>query len=206
MVLRKVVFVVWAIAFVPLFALLRSRLPVSPLYRTLIGSGVFWASAVAALWLLGRETQRVLRAWRTVFLLRMLIVVPLIVTIAIGLAEEGWPSGRMNRPIARLLVLLIIITVPPFLTGLGALTRSYRLTGLLALLAGLSSIVAGILLIQGGQRMREAPLRFTDLLGLVVAGARLETFVAIPLGVVLAVGGLLLLRRALARRKLRQAS
>jgi hypothetical protein len=147
-----------------------------------------------------------LRVWRIVFVLRMMLVVPLILTIAVGLAAEGWPGGKMNRPIARLLILLITITVPSFVTGLCALTKSYRLTGLLALLAGLSSIVAGGLLIHGGGPMRAAPLRFTDLLGLVVAGARLETYVAIPLGVVLGVGGVIMLRRVLARRKLPEPS
>ena len=39
--LRRLVLVLWAIGFVPLFAALRSLLHASPLYRSLMGTGLF---------------------------------------------------------------------------------------------------------------------------------------------------------------------
>ena len=80
LVLRKIGFVVWAIAFVPLFAALRSYLHVPPFYRSLIGTGVFCAPAVAALWFLGGEKHPTLRVWRVGFVLWMIFLVPVLLT------------------------------------------------------------------------------------------------------------------------------
>ncbi len=202
--LRKIAFVVWAIGFLPLFAALRSLLHVPPLYRSLIGAGLFCASAVAALWLLGREKHPTLRAWRIFFVLRMMLLTPLLLAIADGIAEEGWPRGRFNRVIAKVLLMIITMAVPTFLTGLCALIRTYRLAGVLALVAGLLSLVDGVLLLRASWRFSIFSLRLSTVLDIVGFGSKLESYLALPIGIALIVGGIMTLRaagsRALASR------
>src|SRR6266540_2628468 len=99
--LRKSLFVLWALAFVPLFAALRTVLVASPAWRSLIGTAVFSAPAVAGLWFLGRERQRTLHVWRIVLVVWALLLLPLLLSVADGLAAEGWPRGRFNKAIAR---------------------------------------------------------------------------------------------------------
>ena len=194
--LRKMVFVVWAIGFVPLFAALRSLLHVPPLYRSLIGTGLFGASAVAALWLLGREKHPTLRAWRIFFVLRAMLLTPMLFAIVDGLAEEGWPRGRFNQGIANVLLMIITMTVPAFLTGLCALIRTYRLAGVLALVAGPLSLVDGFLLLRASWRYSVSSLRLSTVLGIIGFGSKLESYLAIPLGIALIVGGIMTLRAA----------
>jgi hypothetical protein len=184
----------WALGFVPLFAALRAHLHVSPLPRTLIGTGVFCATVVAGVGLLGRDQSRAVRVWRLGFLLWAVFVTPLLLTIVDGLAEQGWPSGRPNRTIARILVMLLALTVPAFLTGIGALVRSYRLAGALAIATGLASLVSGYLLISALAPFRGMSLHLVDILNIVIFGAKALSYAAIPAGLALIVGGILLLR------------
>jgi hypothetical protein len=197
--LRKLLFVVWAMAYVPLFPALRSLLKVLPVYRNLIGAGVFAASAVAAWWFLGREKRLVLRIWRIVFVVWALLLLPLLLTVAEGLAAEGWPRGRFNRQIAHLLVLVLILTVPAFLTGLCALLRTYRLASALALATGLAYLVNGYLLIRATAPAKGLRLRFQDVLDVVLFGAQMGTYLSIPIGMALVVGGIMTFRAALRR-------
>jgi hypothetical protein len=194
--LGKIGFTVWAIGFVPLFVVLRSRLHVAPLSRSLICAGLFGATAVAALWLLGRERQPTLRAWRIFFVVRAVSVLPLLLTVVDGVAEEGWPRGRFNRVIANALSMVITIAVPAFLTGLGALIRTYRVAGLLALVAGLTSLVDGVLLLRASWRFSIFTLQLSNVLGIVAFGSKLESYLALPTGLALIVGGIMTLRAA----------
>jgi hypothetical protein len=198
--LRKLGFVLWALSFVPLFAALRSLLHVPPLYRSLIGTGVFCASAVAALWFLGREKHLALRILRSFFVLRAMFLTPLILTLAVGLAEQGWPTGRHNRPIAHILLLLIGLAVPAFLTGICAMIRTYRLAGVLAIVSGLLSVVSGAFLFRATSRWRHLSIVLEDVLNIVMFGAKVETYISVPIGIVLIVGGTIMLRVSLTRR------
>jgi hypothetical protein len=203
LVLRKILFVLGAMALVFLFGMLRHRLHVDPLNSSLVGTGVLCASAVVALWLLGREKHPVLRAWRIFFALRAIFLTPLILNIADGLTEYGWPSGRMNRSIAPILLLVILLAVPAFLTGLGALARTYRVAGVLALVSGATSVVVGAFLFRATASFRHRPIVLGDVLNNVMFGAKVETYISIPIGIVLIVGGIMTLRAALARRRIR---
>ena len=199
LVLRKIGFVVWAIAFVPLFAALRSYLHVPPFYRSLIGTGVFCAPAVAALWFLGGEKHPTLRVWRVGFVLWMIFLVPVLLTMVDGVAAQGWPRGRFNRGIANLLILILTLTVPALLTGHCALLRAYRLTGVLALLTGLVSLVSGVLLLRATSPFAISSLRLVDVLDVVMFGSKVESYLSIPIGIALIVGGIMTLRSARAR-------
>jgi len=193
---RKIVFVVWALGFAPLFAALRSFLHVAPIYRSLIGAGLFWASAAAAMWFLGRERQPRLRAWRVFFVMRAMILLPLILTVVDGIAENGWPSGRFNRGIAKVLLMIITMTVPVFLTSVFALIRTYRLAGMFALVAGLSSLVNGVLLLRASWRFSITSQNLSTVLDIIGFGSKLESYLAIPLGIALIVGGIVTFRSA----------
>jgi hypothetical protein len=203
LILRKILFVLGALVLMLLFSMLRHRLPVDPLSSSLVGAGLFCASAVAALWFLGREKHPALRAWRIFFAVRAIYLTPLILNIADGLAEQGWPSGRFNRPIAHILLLLILLSAPAFLTGLCALIRTYRVAGVLALVSGLTSIVVGRFLFRATASFRTRPIALGDVLNNVMFVAKVETYISIPVGIVLIVGGIMTLRAALARRRIR---
>jgi len=198
--LRKIVFVLWAIAFVPLFAALRSVLSVSPIWRSLIGTAVFSVPAAAALWFLGREKHRTLRVWRIVFVVWALLLLPLLLTLAEGLAAEGWPRGKFNKSIAHLLILILILTVPAFLTSLCALVRTYRLASALALVTGLAYLVNGVLLIRATAPAQGLRLRFQNVLDLILFGSQMGSYLSIPIGIVLIVGGTMTFRAAGAAR------
>ena len=192
--LRKLVLVVWVIGFVPLFAALRSLLHAAPLYRSLIGTGLYWAPAVAALWFLGREKDRTLRAWRIVFVLWAILLTPLLLTVVDGVADEGWPRGRYNQTTANVLLMVITMTVPVLLTGLCALIRTYRWAGVLALVAGLTSLVDGVLLLQATSRVRPSVVPLTSVLNILAVGSKMESYLSIPMGIALIVGGIMTLR------------
>jgi hypothetical protein len=202
LVWRKIALVVWALGFIPLFAALRSHLHVAPLHRSLIGTGVFFVPAVAAFWFLGRESHPTLRAWRIFFVARLMLLAPLMFTIVDGLAEQGWPTGRYNRPIAHVLLVGITMIVPTFLTALCALLRSYRLAAGLALVAGLASIVDGALLLRASWRFSLSSQSLTSILNILGFGSKLESFLAIPMGMALVVGGIMTWRAARAARAL----
>ncbi|MBN1610959.1 MAG: hypothetical protein JW940_30290 [Polyangiaceae bacterium] len=197
--LRKIAFLVWAIGFVPLFAAFRSQLQGPPLHRSLIGSGLLCATAVAALWLLGREKHPTLRAWRVVFVLWAMLLTPLLLTIVDGIAEQGWPRGRYNQTTANVLLMVITMTVPAFVTGLCALIRTYRLAGVMALVAGLACLVDGVLLLQATARVRPSVVPLTSVLNILAVGSKVESYLAIPAGIALIVGGIMTLRAARAR-------
>jgi hypothetical protein len=196
---RKIVFMLWAVAFVPLFAECRSLLNVPLLQRSLIGTGVFCAPAVAALWFLGREKQLTLRVWRTVFVVWAMLLLPLLLAVAEGFVEEGWPRGKFNKPIEHILILILILTIPAFLTGLCALIRTYRLASALALVTGLLYLVNGVLLIRATAPAKGLRLRFDYVLDLVLLGAQLGSYLSIPIGIGLIVGGIMTFRAARAR-------
>jgi hypothetical protein len=197
--LRKAVFLLWGIAFVPGFALARSLLHVGPVYRNLIGTAIFAASAAAAFWLLGREKRLALRVWRIVFVVWALLVLPLLLNVAQGVAEEGWPSGRFNRQVARILVLILVLTIPAFLTGLAALIRTYRVASGLALVTGPAYLVDGVLLIRATAPAHGLRLRFQNVLDIVLFGAQMGSYLSIPIGIALIVGGILIFRATRAR-------
>jgi hypothetical protein len=197
--LRRILFVLWAIAFVPLFAALRSHLSASPVFRSLIGTAVFSAPAVAALWFLGREKQRTLHVWRIVFLVWALLLLPLLLSVADGLASEGWPRGRFNKTIARLLISILILTVPAFLTNLCALIRTYRVASALAVVTGLTYLVNGVMLIRDTAPAHGLRLRFESVLDLILFGAQMGSYLSIPMGIALTVGGVMTFRAARAR-------
>ncbi len=206
LLVRKLLFVAWTIGFVPIFAALRSHGHLSPLYRSLLGTSVFCAPAVAALWVLGREQQRTLRTWRVVFLLWMVFLTPVLLTIVDGIAEEGWPRGRFNRLIANVLVMILTMTVPAFLTSLCALLRAYRLASVLASLAGLSAVADGILLLRASWHFSMRAQRLTSVLDIIGFGSKLESYVAIPVGIALVIGGIMTWRAARAARLAAQAA
>jgi hypothetical protein len=204
LVLRKLLFVLGAVVLVLLFGMLRHRLRVDPLYASLVGTGLFGACAVAALWFLGREKHPALRAWRILFAARAIFLAPLILNLATGLAEHGWPSGRTNRPIAHIVLLVILLAVSAFATGLCALIRSYRVAGVLALASGLTSGVVGAFLIPATASFRHRSIVLGDVLNNVMFAAKVETYISIPLGIVFVAGGIMTLRAALARRRMAQ--
>lgn len=202
LVLRRTLFAIWAMAFVPLFAVLHSHLPGPPLPRSLIAAGVFCATAAAALWFLGWEKHPRLRAWRLIFVLWAILLLPLLLTVSAGIAEEGWPRGRFNRTTARVLLMVVTLSIPAFLTGVCALIRTYRLAGVLALAAGLVSLVDGVLLLKTTARVRLSTLELSSVLDILAGGAKLEGYLAMPAGIALIVGGIMTFRaaRAAARR------
>lgn len=192
----KIVFVLWALGLVPLYAALRTHLHVTPFHRSLIGTGVLTLSALVAFWLFGKERRRTVRAWRAVFMLRALYLVPLVLVIADGLAEYGWPSGRHNRPIAHVVTLCLVLVVPTFLTGLFALIRTPRVASVLALLTGIATVVDGVLFIRATEPFRHRWRPMVDVLDVVMCATTIETYAAIPLGLAFAAGGVLTLRAA----------
>jgi hypothetical protein len=193
------VFLFWGLAFVPLFALAYSLLHVSPVHRNLIGAGIFTASAVAAFWLLGREKRPALRIWRVVFVVWALLVLPLLLNVAQGVAEEGWPRGRFNRQVAHLLVLILILTIPGFLTGLLALIRTYRLASGLALATGLTYLVDGVLLLRAAAPAQRLQLELRNVLDIILFGTQMASYLSIPMGVALIVGAIMIFRATRAR-------
>jgi hypothetical protein len=196
LVWRKLGLVVWAIGFVPLFAALRGHLHLAPVYRCLIGTGILGATAVAAFWFLGRETRARLRAWRIFFVVRLMLLGPMMFTIVDGLAEQGWPTGKFNRPVVHVLLVAITMIVPTFLSALCALIRTYRLAGVLALVAGLASIVDGVLLLRASWRFSMRSQSLTSILNILGFTSKLESFLAIPMGIALVVGGIVVWRAA----------
>jgi hypothetical protein len=188
---RRMVFAIWALGFGGLFALLRGHLGAAPLQRCLIGAAVFWVTAVAALFLLGRDQRRSLNVWRIVFTVFSLLPMPLLLTIVDGIAEQGWPSGRMNRIAAEMLTLVLTVALPVFITGVCALVRLRLVTGILAAAAGANSIITGVLLFRATAPVKNLARPLTDILDIVVVGARLLSFLAVPMGIALIAGGIL---------------
>jgi hypothetical protein len=197
--LLKLLVVAWTLGFVPLFVAFRSHLEVALPYRSLVGTALFCAPGLVAFWLLGRERHPTLRAWRIFFVHWPVLLTPLLLTLVDGIAEQGWPSGRYNRTTAKVLVLVLTFTVPQLLTGLSALVRTYRLAGVLALVSGLCSLGVGVPLLQATAEVRPWVIRLTSVLNILAFGSKLESYLAIPIGIVFVVGGILTLRAARTR-------
>lgn len=201
LILRKILFVIGTLALVAVYAVFRHRLKTFPLHSSLVVTGVWCAAAVAGLWFLGREKRPMLRAWRIVFLVRAIYVFPLILNIVDGLMEFGWPSGRFNRPIGKILSLIIPLAASAFLTGLVTLIRSYRVAGVLAFLSGIASIVLGVYLIPATRSLRHLSITLGDVLNNIMFQTKYEIYVAFPMGIVFIVGGILLFGAAVARAR-----
>lgn len=195
----KIVFAIWTLGFVPLYGALCLAFKFHPVHRSLIGTGVYVVSVVLALLLLGRDPRRTLLGWRIGFAAWAVLLLPLLLNVAQGLAEEGWPRGRFNRQVAHLLILILVFAVPALLTGLCALVRTYRLAGVLAYLTGLAYLWNGELLLRATAPARGWVLRFEDVLDVVLFGSQVATHVSKPVGIVLIIGGLLTLRAVQAR-------
>ena len=90
----------------------------------------------------------------------------------------------------------ITMTVPVVLTSVFALIRTYRLAGIVALIAGLSSLVDGFLLLRASWRFSIRSQNLSTVLGIIGFGSKLESYLAIPLGIALIVGGIVTLRSA----------
>jgi hypothetical protein len=92
--------------------------------------------------------------------------------------------------------------VSAFITGLCALIRTYRVAGVLAFVSGVTSIVVGAFLIRATAPFRHRSIVLGDVLNNVMFAAKVETYISIPIGIVLVVGGIMTLRAALARRRM----
>jgi hypothetical protein len=195
----RIGFAIWTLGFVPLYGVLCLAFKFHPVHRSLIGTGVYLVSAVLALLVLGRDPRRTLLAWRIAFAAWAVLLLPLLLAIAQGLAEEGWPRGRFNRQVAHLLILLLVFAVPAFLTGLFALVRTYRVAGVLAYLTGLAYLWNGDLLLRATSPAKGWVLRFEDVLDMVLFGSQAATHLSRPVGILLMAGGVLMLRAVRAR-------
>lgn len=196
----RIAFAVWALGFTPLFIAVRARVAEGALARCLIGAGAFWIVGLLALLLLGRDKRPGLNIWRIVFTVLSLLPVPLLLSIVDGIAAQGWPSGRMNRIAAQLLTLVLTVTLPALVAGLCSLVRVHLVAGVLAVVAGGNYIYSGWKLFQATSPVTNLRRPLTDVLNIVVVGARLLSFIAIPVGIVLIVGGALTFRAALKSR------
>ena len=201
--LRKILLLVWAIGFVPLYALLCSWLPMRPIFRALIGTGVFCGPVVPAFWFLGREQRRTLRIWRIFFVAWGVLLLPLLLTAAEGLAAEGWPRGRFNRQIAEILTVVLVFAVSGFVASLPALVRTYRLASAVAVATGLAYLVNTVFLLRATAPAKGLRLQWEDVLDVVLLGAQFGSYLSIPIGIALIVGGIMTFRAA---RRLRQVT
>jgi hypothetical protein len=193
LILRKVLFVVGTLGLIAAYALFRHKVQTNPLYSSLVVSGVWAVVAVAGLWFLGREKRPMLRAWRIFMVVCAVYLLPLLLNIGDGLAEHGWPQGRFNRPIARILSLIIPLVLPLFVTGLVALIRLPRVAGVLAILSGASSIALTVYLIPASKSFLHLAITLGDVLNNVMFVVKCENYAGIPMGVAFLVGGILML-------------
>lgn len=192
--LRKAAFVLWAFAFVPLYPFIRLISNAPPIQRSVIGALVFGASAVAALWFLGRELRPVLRNWRVAFLAWAMVVLPVQLTAVEGIASEGWPKGEHNKVVAELLILVLVLTVPAFLTSLLGLLRTYRLASGVALLTGFAYLVNGVLLVRATAPSKGWWFDLGSVLNIILTGAKMGSYLSIPVGVVFIIGAVMVFR------------
>ena len=194
--LKKVVFALWALAFVPLFPFARLVLNGSHIQRSSIGAAVFCASGIVALWAFGRDRRSVLFAWRVAFLAWATLFLPPLLTAVEGIATEGWPRGKHNQVVADLLILVFVLTIPAFVTSLCALLKTYRVTGGVALLTGLAYLVNGVLLIRATAPSKGWWFDLGSALNIVLTGAKMGSYLSIPIGVVFILGAVMVFRAA----------
>lgn len=193
-VIVRVVLACWWLGFLPLLFLLHKYLPEPPLRRTLIGMAVFYVPVLVSLWLLRREPALATRVWRLVLVAWALLLFPLLFAIVDGVAQEGWPRGRFNRTIAHMLSLLLGVMIPVFLAGLGALVQAHRAASTVALAAGVNHIVLGIYVLKAAAPIHNLMRPLRTRIDLIAVGAKLLSYLTIPVGVVLIVGAVLLFR------------
>lgn len=192
--LRKLLLALAAVVVGLLFAWRMQHWQVRPLYHALVGSAAFAIPLVLASWLLGPDTRRGVRPWRIFFVAWAILASPLFFTIVDGVVREGWPQGRFNRPIARLLIMDLTLVVPALIIGLLAALRLYRTAGVLAMAAGLAAAGDFVYLLRATKPFRGAPVRIFEVLDIVLACSRAGVYLAIPAGLALIVGGIWMLR------------
>jgi hypothetical protein len=197
--LRRLLLALWLLGLVPLFAALHTHVPGNPFHRCMIGTALLALPTVAAFWLLGRDANRTVRVWRIVFVVWMLLLAPFLINIADGLAEEGWPTGRFNRSIARVLSMFLTVSIPSYVAGVFAALKLPRLTGLLAIVAGIVALSSSATLFDATAPIPGLRFHLVSILDVVALGAKSVTYLAIPMGVALVVGGAMTLRSARAR-------
>ena len=100
-----------------------------------------------------------------------------------------------------MLISVLILTVPAFLASLCALVRTYRLASALSLVTGLAYLVNGVLLIRETAPAKGLRLRFQSVLDLILFGAQMGSYLSIPMGIALTVGGIMTFRAARARAR-----
>ena len=83
------------------------------------------------------------------------------------------------------------LSLPAFLTAVCALLRTYRLASVLALVAGLVSVVDGYYLIRATAPSKGWSFNLVDILDIVLFGTKVASRIAIPIGIALIVGGIL---------------
>jgi uncharacterized membrane protein len=88
---------------------------------------------------------------------------------------------------------MIPLAASAFLTSLGALIRTYRVAGVLAMLSGAASVVLGVFLIPATKSILHLPITLGNVLNNIMFTAKLETYAAIPMGATFIVGGVLTL-------------
>jgi hypothetical protein len=193
-ILPRVAVALWWLGFLPLAFLLHAHLPKVPLWRTLIGVGIFSIPVLLALGILRRDPGRAARVWRFVLVGWALLLFPLFFTIIDGIAQEGWPRGRFNRVIAHMLTVLLGLLIPVFLTGLCALVQGYRAASGLALAAGLNHLILGIYLLRAAAPIKDLLRPQQNRLDIIAVGAKLLSYLTLPVGVLLVIGAILLFR------------
>ena len=197
--LRNLGFLLWAFAFFPLLLALRSHLPTPQLYRCLIGLGGFFVPAGLAFFLLGKEQRRMVFVWRIVFVVWLALLFPLLFTVVDGIAGEGWPQGRFNRALAHMLILIFIMIIPTFLAGLAALIRAVRVAAVFALLSGVAYLATSPFLFRAAKPIKDLLRPLVTVVDVIAVWSKILSYVCIPVGVGLIVGGILTLRAARSR-------
>lgn len=192
--LTKVAFVVWALAFIPLFPYVHLRWNGPPIQRSALAAALFFASALIVEWALGREKRRALLVWRFVFVSWATLFLPVLLIATEGIASEGWPQGRHNKVVGELLTLDFILTVPAFILAILAVIRSYRVLSALALATGLAYLVNGVLLVRATQGSKGFWFDLGSVLNIILTGAKMGSYASIPVGLVFIAGAVLIFR------------
>jgi len=191
---RKILFVVWALSFIPFFPYVHLRWNGPPIQRSALAAALFFASTLAAEWALGREKRRALVAWRFVFVSWATLFLPVLLIATEGIASEGWPQGKHNKVVAELLTLDFVLTLPAFLLSILAVIRSYRAVSAVALATGLAYLVNGVLLVRATEASKGFWFDLGSVLNIVLTGAKMGSYASIPAGLVFIAGAILIFR------------
>jgi hypothetical protein len=125
-----------------------------------------------------------------------MIVLPVQLTAVEGVAAEGWPRGEHNKVVAELLILVFVLTLPAFLTSLLGLLRTYRLASGVALLTGLAYLVNGVLLVRATAPSKGWWFDLGSVLNIILTGAKMGSYLSIPVGLGFIVGAAMVFRAA----------